>query len=518
MRHSVGYAAVMKIALRAIKQRRSHVVGGLVAIMFLPPAFPVAGSDQAITAASVPTQRDQQLHVGPDDRTFVRPDGSEFFYLSDTAWTAVTRLTPEEMEFYLADRAAKGFTVIQTILVPWDAAWSGDVDGQRPFHDNDESRPNELYWDRVDRWLAMIDEHGMVPAVVPFWLRGRNEDRGPIPEDMERLRAYAAFLGKRYKDTELIWLLGADAPGDAWRQHLAMFAEELERAAGRGLVSPDGLGVRPSWLMTHHPEGGGSSVRLFNEAGWLDFHGLQSGHSLHGHHDTLVDRAWNAEPAKPVVDLEPAYEHITDGLVQVAPGVRLVTDADVRRQAYQAVFAGAAGHAYGCAEVYEFHTDQRGKARWTVGAHWKVALGFAGSGQLKHLRSAMEQLPMSGRIPDQTLIGADPAVDVAQRRRAIRNATGDRVYIYLPVGGTVKLVQAVLDALLAEDPSRVPDWGSAAWRAAWLDPRTGSLADAVARTPAGDPEESRSWVSPTEGYGQDWVLVLERPEAPADAD
>jgi hypothetical protein len=46
-------------------------------------------------------------------RYLVTERGEPFFYLGDTAWELFHRLTREEADLYLKDRAAKGFTVIQ---------------------------------------------------------------------------------------------------------------------------------------------------------------------------------------------------------------------------------------------------------------------------------------------------------------------------------------------------------------------------------------------------------------------
>lgn len=490
---------------------------GLAALLVLaagacpvgPWAHAQTNEHGASVSATSPPIAGAAIRVADDARTLERADGRTFFYLADTAWTAVTRLTLAEMDEYLADRAAKGFTVIQTILVPWDARWTGNLAGAKPFVDDDETRPDEAYWTHVDAWLTKIHAHGMLPAVVPFWLRGRNEDRGPVAGDTESLTAYARFVGERYRDLELLWLLGADAPGDAWTGHFARFADTLERASGRGAAASEGEAERAPWLMTHHPEGGGTSARLFHDTAWLDFHGLQSGHWLSGRHDALIDHAWRMRPAKPVIDLEPAYEHITDTLAEVRPGVKLVEDFDVRRQAYQAVFAGAAGHAYGCAEVYEFHTDKHGKARWTVGTHWREALQFPGAGQLQHLRTLMERLPMRGRVPDQSIIGAAPSEDMQQRRRAIRNTTGDRAYVYLPTGGDVVLSKEELHRLASHNTQETAGPESRFWRAMWFDPRTGSEV-AIDASQAAELRDARLHVtSPTAGTGEDWILLLE---------
>lgn len=50
-------------------------------------------------------------------RYLVNERGAPFFYLGDTAWELFHRLTREEAEQYLQDRASKGFTVIQAVAL-----------------------------------------------------------------------------------------------------------------------------------------------------------------------------------------------------------------------------------------------------------------------------------------------------------------------------------------------------------------------------------------------------------------
>ena len=57
------------------------------------------------------------VKVSPDGRTFVDSAGAPFFWLGDTAWPLFTQYSKEQAEAYLSNRAAKGFTVIQGVLV-----------------------------------------------------------------------------------------------------------------------------------------------------------------------------------------------------------------------------------------------------------------------------------------------------------------------------------------------------------------------------------------------------------------
>jgi hypothetical protein len=113
---------------------------------------------------------------------------------------------------------------------------------------------------------------------------------GPEVFTPENARAYGRFLGRRYRDRPVVWILGGDrspeAPG-----HLAVV-----RAMAEGVREGDG----GAHLMTYHPMGGESSAQYFHTDGWLDLNLFQSGHArrdIPNHQAVEVDRA--REPAKP---------------------------------------------------------------------------------------------------------------------------------------------------------------------------------------------------------------------------
>ena len=58
-----------------------------------------------------------QLRVSENQRYLQTADGKPFFWLGDTAWELFHRLTREEAEKYLKNRADKGFTVIQAVAL-----------------------------------------------------------------------------------------------------------------------------------------------------------------------------------------------------------------------------------------------------------------------------------------------------------------------------------------------------------------------------------------------------------------
>ena len=70
-----------------------------------------------MSAAPAAASSSPRLKVSENGRFLVKQDGSPFFYLGDTAWELFHRLDREEADLYLRDRAAKGSTVIQAVVL-----------------------------------------------------------------------------------------------------------------------------------------------------------------------------------------------------------------------------------------------------------------------------------------------------------------------------------------------------------------------------------------------------------------
>ena len=84
-----------------------------------------------------------KLRVSANQRYLEYDDGTPFFYLGDTAWELYHRLNREEAQYYLSNRAAKGFTVIQAVAL----AELGGTDvpnayGELPLINRDPTTPN----------------------------------------------------------------------------------------------------------------------------------------------------------------------------------------------------------------------------------------------------------------------------------------------------------------------------------------------------------------------------------------
>ena len=94
------------------------------------------------------------MRISSNRRFLVHDDGAPFFYLGDTAWELFHRLTLDEAELYLRDRAAKGFTVIQAVvLAELDGLHDPNPYGHTPLKGDDPTRPDEDYFRHVD-WVV----------------------------------------------------------------------------------------------------------------------------------------------------------------------------------------------------------------------------------------------------------------------------------------------------------------------------------------------------------------------------
>ncbi len=71
----------------------------------------------SFTAATAFSQQHGGLRVAENNRYLEYEDGTPFFYLGDTAWELFHRLNREEADRYLTDRAEKGFTVVQAVIL-----------------------------------------------------------------------------------------------------------------------------------------------------------------------------------------------------------------------------------------------------------------------------------------------------------------------------------------------------------------------------------------------------------------
>ncbi|HVK11357.1 MAG TPA: glycoside hydrolase family 140 protein [Gemmataceae bacterium] len=428
-----------------------------------------------------------RLKVSDNKRFLVTADGKPFFYLGDTAWELFHRLTREDADRYLKDRAARGFTVIQAVvLAEFDGLRAPNAYGHTPLADNDPTKPNENYFEHVDWVVRKAAEHGLYVGLLPTWGDKWNKKWGVGPEIFTpaNAEAYGKWLGARYKDAPIIWILGGDRPVEK-DEHKA-----ITRAMAKGLRAGDG----GAHLMTFHPTGGSGSSVPFHADDWLDFNMRQNGHQAEftsRYDQTKAD--YDRTPTKPVLDGEPIYE---DHPVSFkAKELGHSTSADARRTFYWDVFSGACGHTYGHHSVWQFFAKGREPVNGPL-MPWDEAIERPGAAQMGIGRRLIESRPYLTRVPDDSVIvpaTVPTSVPGAGTRRfvATRDSSGSFAMVYAPLGRS-----------FAVRMDKVTGPTVKAW---WFNPRDGK-ATAIGEFPN---TGTRTFTPPDAGELLDWVLVLD---------
>lgn len=435
----------------------------------------------SVSIAQVP-----RLKVHSSNRILADETDKPFFYLGDTAWELLHRLSLPEVRDYFHDRKAKGFTVIQTVILPeLDGLHTPNEYGYTPLINDDPTRPREEYFAYVDKVIQLADSMGLYIGLLPTWGDKVYRDSwgvGPEIFTSANARIYGEYLGTRYRNaTNLIWILGGD------RNPRNEQEVEIWRSMAAGIEK--GVGGSDRALMTFHPQptdNGGSST-WFHTDSWLDFNMHQTGHCKNGARYKKITADYERQPVKPVIDAEPLYE--AHPVCFNADKFGHSTADDVRKLMYWQVLSGAAGHTYGCHAVWQMYDVHRAPVNKPL-EPWQQSLSLPGSTQMGFARTILESYAFETRVPDQSLLKFKNELD-SSYVVAARAADGSSVLVYTPTGRKL-----IIDTSVMKSKYIIRKW---------YNPRTGIL---------GEGKKIRSkallmFESPESGADIDWVLVLE---------
>lgn len=387
-------------------------------------------------------------------------DGTPFFWLGDTGWLLPQRLDRDEAAYYLKRCGEAGYNVVQIQVINGIPAFNvyGQMSMPEGFDFTNINKPGVYgYWDHMDYIIDMAERNGIYIGMVCIW--GGMVKAGMMNE--QQAVAYGTFLANRYKDKQnIIWIMGGDVQGN--------IRPEVWDSLARTIRSIDG-----NHVMTYHPRGRHTSAQWFADREWLDFHMFQSGHRRYnqrmGNKDypiqegteedswMYVDSTRVYDPVRPVLDGEPSYEDIPQGL-HGADEPRW-SARDVRRYAYWSVFAGSCGHTYGHNAIMQFVRPGVNGAYFADGIAkpWYKALDDDGFNQMVHLKRLILAFPYYERVSDQSVI-RDNGI---QYERLIATRGNDYMLVYNHTGRDMNV-----------DLSKISGRKHRAW---WMDAASGTV-------------------------------------------
>jgi hypothetical protein len=187
--------------------------------------------------------------------------------------------------------------------------------------------------------------------------------------------------------------------------------------------------------------------------------------------------------------MEPPYENHPTGR-----NTPRIDSHQVRKGAYWAMLAGAAGHGYGALDLFHLYKEADGALPRKGFQPWRKAPAYEGSRQMGFLRRPFEERPWYRLLPDQSVV-ASGQENGEGHVQAARAEDGRFLIAYLPRGHKLDVH---MDRIAGK---HVRSW--------WYDPRTGSW------RAIGTPGNTgiRQFVAPSQGEKSDWVLVLDDADA-----
>ena len=251
------------------------------------------------------TIKHEFLKVSKNGRYLEDKNDKPFLYLGCTAWELFHKLNREEATEYLTNRKEKGFTVIQAVvLAEQDGLRKPNFYGDSALIAFDPTKPNEKYFEHVDFIVNKAEELGLYIGMLPTWgdkVPNSIGGEGPVIFTTENARKYGEYLGQRYKDKPIIWILGGDRIVDSDTAFL------IWKNMAEGLKAGD----QGKHLISYHPRGVYSSSYWLHNEDWIDFNMYQSAH-FHRYQKVyeLAMHDYCLLPVKPIVEAEPAYEDI----------------------------------------------------------------------------------------------------------------------------------------------------------------------------------------------------------------
>jgi hypothetical protein len=433
-----------------------------------------------------PLYREGAVRVAADRRHFEHASGKPFFWLGDTWWMGLTkRLSwPDEFQSLAADRAAKGFSVVQIIaglypdMPPFDER--GANEAGYPW-EREYARINPAYFDAADLRIQHLVDRGIVPCIAGCWgyflpLMG-----------LAKMKQHWRNIVARWGAYPVIWCLA----GEGTMPYYLSKTPKDDALAQKRDWTEIARYVRANdpyrRMITIHPSQ--TARDSVEDASLLDFDMLQTGHSDRASIPNTVNRVVESltrEPKMPVLVGEVCYEGIMEASRQ-----------EVQRFVFWAsILNGAAGHTYGANGLWQLNRAERPYGPSPHGRSWgdtpwDVAAQLPGSRMLGLAKKFLMKFDWSHFEPHPDWV--DPH-------------WSKQSYTQPYAGGIPGEVRVIFIPPSWNPPKIKQLERGVNYEALYFDPASG------AERPVGrvTPDEAGVWAAPITPSFADWVLVLRK--------
>ncbi len=375
-----------------------------------------------------------RLTIAPGIRSF-RKNNQPFFYLADTAWSALSEAREEEWLEYLRYRKQQGFTAFQVSLLPILHDNSVSEHSLFPFHRHPDGgidffHLDEAYFQRVATMLEQALQYGLTCGLTLLWCNyvpdtwiSQQAPENVLPvEAVKAYVEYAVTLLDRFSPLYII-------SGDTDFRSQATIQTYLEALKIVKRLAPESLACLHLSPYTDLPQ----EIALSQD---LDFYMYQSGHRLEEQQFcyTLAENFYQKEPQRPVINGEPCYEGHGYG-----NQYGRFSALSVRKAFWQSLLSGAcAGFTYGAHGVWSWHRQGAPftNESWSkMPFDWRTALRLPGAWDVAFGKWLVERYSAFDLIPSNELL-----VETFEGVRMAVTPEQQTLFIYLPdnVSVTVK--------------------------------------------------------------------------------
>lgn len=419
------------------------------------------------------------IRVSASGTHFEHFDGTPFFWLGDTVWNGPLKADRGDWSYFLADRAAKGFNVIQFVPTQWVAA-AGNADLRAAFTAGEEIRLDPIFFQWLDHRVAAINDFGMLACPALLWSAPSKKWALPLNPGTflsePHIMVLARYLIARYGAHHATWMLAAD--GD----YRGAEAERWKRIGRVVFQNQD----HPA---TMHPMGQIWVGEEFSAEPWFQFHGYQSSHwgndeSLRWIYEGPPSTGWKSGPAQPVINLEPCYEAHLEMWEPSRPDRRAFDARDVRKACYWSLLAGPpAGVTYGCHGVWSWETSPKlpmNHPRTGLAPDWRTAMALPGSSSMKVLKDVFSSIAWWELRPSPDLLRSQPGqIRAGDFVSPSVSASRNLAMIYLPDRFDIDVRRELLAPGLAAE---------------WIQPSTGDRTEAMGSNNVFHPPAPGDWL------------------------